>query len=510
MDKILIIQPHSDDAILSCSNFLFGGDFSTKVLTVEKNDKRLAEDKALSEFIGITYFNLGVDVFDDYYSEFFKEYGRNTELSDTNVVSFYTKHLGKEKIEELKKALLNKVGKYIRLGYIIVCPMGVGHPFHYLVRYLLRKIESGFVFYREFPHSYKRKASLQFDKELEKFEPLFNFSDEEINRLKYAVAQKFYRTQSGFFFYEQANIKKLYSEEYYVYKSEKEDKEKPQTKENKHIKIYVISKGRPNGKTFYYLKLGNVDYTVVVEPQDYEAYKKAGHKNILVLPENDRGFSYTVNYSKSQYDGKNPVVIMDDDILNFFYNYENSKDISLCLKTGEEIYKFFEDMSEEICNTDFDIGTIGKSAFDWNNKNIAPRISYRGSRIRFSGLSVIIIINNKDLLKFDFDEKLCFKSDIDYSLKCMYLGFKYAKFVRFLQQTRMNKEGKQKGGLAETYKNEQNIIDAQKILLERWPDNTIVDKTKKVNHGVDELKITYKVSDNIPPIIRDIRKLLEK
>jgi hypothetical protein len=33
-------------------------------------------------------------------------------------------------------------------------------------------------------------------------------------------------------------------------------------------------------------------YTVFVEPQDYEAYKKAGHASIVVLPENEKGIAY--------------------------------------------------------------------------------------------------------------------------------------------------------------------------------------------------------------------------
>lgn len=510
MNKVLIIQPHSDDAILSCSNFIFGQDFQTKVLTVEKNDKRIAEDKSLSDYIGVKYFNLGVEVIDDYYSEFFKTYGRNTELSDSTVIPFYLKKFGKDKVKELRKALKAKVEKYIDRGYIIVCPLGVGHPFHYFVRYLLRKIEDSFIFYREFPHSYKKKALGQFNRELNKVELLFDFDDKETNSLKYVLAQKFYKTQSGFFFYEHSNVEKLYPEEYYTYKSVEEETE-PLASQEKRIKLYVISKDRPDGKTFYFLNLGKVDYTVVVEPQDYEKYKKAGHKKILVLPDNDRGFSYTVNYSKNQYDGVNPVVIMDDDILNFFYNYSGSKKISLSLKTGEEISKFFKDMNDEICNTDFDIGTIGKSAFDWSNEDISPRISYTGSKIKYSGLPVVIIINNKDLLKFDFDEKLCFKSDVDYSLKCMYLGLRYAKFIRFLQQTKMNKDGKQKGGLSETYKKVQKIIDAQNILLERWPDNIVVDEKKKPNNGVPELRIIYKVSNNIPTVIKSVsKKLLNK
>ena len=109
----------------------------------------------------------------------------------------------------------------------------------------------------------------------------------------------------------------------------------------------------------------------------------------------------------------------------------------------------------------------------------------------------------------DFDETLCFKSDIDYALKCMYLGFRYAKFVKFLQQTRMNKDGKQAGGLAETYKKIEKIKHSQDVLLERWPDNIVVDPKKKPNNGVPELRITYKIADNEPAVISECRKLLK-
>lgn len=506
--KCLIIQPHSDDAILCCSNFIFGEDFLTKVLTVEKNDKRLLEDKQLSKFIGVKYMNLGIEVMDDYYSEFFKVYGRDAVLSDDNVIPFYKERLGKDKIKELRKALRERVEHYIERGYAIICPMGVGHPFHYLVRYLLRKIEDGFVFYREFPHSYKRKAAEQLNDCKRSFELLSEFSDKETNELKYELAQKFYKSQSGFFFYEHDKIKKLYPEEFYVYGDE-ESEDTTLAKADRHIKIYVISKGRPNGKTFDLLGRGEVPYTVVVEPQDEEAYRKAGHKNILVLPENNRGFSYTVNYSKNQFDGVNPVVIMDDDILNFFYSVEGERKCSLSVKTRDEIHELFDQMNEQILETDFDIGTIGKSAFDWSSEDVSPKLAYPGSKTRYSGLPVVIIINNKKLTKMDFDENLCFKSDIDYSLKCMYLGLRYAKFIKFLQQTRMNKDGSQSGGLSETYKRIEKIKRSQDILLKRWPDNIVVDPKKKPNNGVPELRIIYKVAANEPAVINECRKLLK-
>ena len=99
-------------------------------------------------------------------------------------------------------------------------------------------LENSFIFYREFPHSYKRKAQVQFGKELNRVELLLDFNDNKINELKYILAQKFYKTQSGFFFYEHSNLEKLYPEEYYIYKS-KENDAKPLTSHKKEIKIWM-------------------------------------------------------------------------------------------------------------------------------------------------------------------------------------------------------------------------------------------------------------------------------
>ena len=89
----------------------------------------------------------------------------------------------------------------------------------------------------------------------------------------------------------------------------------------------------------------------------------------------------------------------------------------------------------------------------------------------------------------------------------MYLGIKYAKFVKYLQQTKMNKNVTQDGGLSEIYKKTEKLIAAQETLLERWPDNIKVDEKKKPTNGVPELRITYKIFQE-PAVISDIRKLL--
>lgn len=266
----------------------------------------------------------------------------------------------------------------------------------------------------------------------------------------------------------------------------------------KKVEIFVISKNRPNGKTSKILSLGNVDYKIVVEPQDYDSYVAAGqHKDRLeVLPENNRGFSYVVNFCKNKFID-NPIMILDDDIISFFYSLDGIKKCGLSLKTSEEIKTFFDSFCSDIINTDFDIGTMGKSAFDWNENDVSPKLSFPGSKKKYSGLPVCIIIKSDKCKLFDFDETLPFKSDIDYSLKCMYLGLRYAKFVKYLQQTKMNKSLKQSGGLSESYSKVENMIRVNDILLKRWPRNIFIDEKKKQLNGVSELKIIYKVFDDL-------------
>lgn len=506
--KILIIQPHSDDALLSCSRFLFSEQDKVRVLTIDNDPKRIKEDEAVGRMIGIKYISLGFDIQDNNdYKEFFKQFKGET-LNDVNVVKFYSSRFGK-RIKEFRTVLLNKIKHYINKGYVIVCPLGIGHPFHYFVRMQLRNLEDTFIFYKEFPHAYKRKALEQLQDEEKRIDLLLTGDDKEINTLKYEVAQKCYKSQSGFFFYEHGNIVKLHPEEYYTLKV-CEEHITTKSKAERHIKIYVISKGRPDGKSFKHLRLCGQPYTVVVEPQDEEAYRKAGHENVLVLPENDRGVSYVMNYVKNLYDGTNPVVMMDDDILSWFYNLPNEPKISLSLKTAEEFKSFFEEMDKEICSTEFDVGTVGKSAFDWNTPDVSPKIVYPGSRSRYFTMAVVWIFNSNKLKVFDFDTTLKFKSDIDYSLKCMYLGFRVAKFMRYLQQTRMNKDGKQKGGLSETYQRTENLMEAQNIMLERWPDNVVIDTKKKPTNGVPELRTIYKVFDNTPKCMTRIQKLVNQ
>ena len=74
------------------------------------------------------------------------------------------------------------------------------------------------LYYRDFPHSYKKRAKQQVLEQLKDFTikesfPVVNFHD-----IKWQLAKKFYKSQSGLLWYEQGYIAKQLPEEIYVRK----------------------------------------------------------------------------------------------------------------------------------------------------------------------------------------------------------------------------------------------------------------------------------------------------
>ena len=59
--------------------------------------------------------------------------------------------------------------------------------------------------------------------------------------------------------------------------------------------VYILSKGRyKNPMTVTYFKKDNVDFKIVVEPQEYEEYcNSCGKENVLMLPFSNLGLGGT-------------------------------------------------------------------------------------------------------------------------------------------------------------------------------------------------------------------------
>jgi hypothetical protein len=216
-EKLLIVSPHSDDALFSCSHLLFFPEYEVQVLTVENDKKRILEDEKLYNFLNIPFYHLNLDFHDESYYEFHKNY---KEVTLEATYEHLIKYFGEEKLNEIEFTLVKWIEKFNKKDeYKIVSPWGIGHPFHFFIKDILEKYYFNLWYYREFPHSYKRRSQAQVEKQKIEYFLKCSVPVQEFHDIKWKLASKFYRSQSGLQFFEQGYIKKELPEEIYLRKT---------------------------------------------------------------------------------------------------------------------------------------------------------------------------------------------------------------------------------------------------------------------------------------------------
>ena len=218
--KLLCVQPHSDDVLFSASHFLFDDKYEAEVLTIENNTKRVAEDEKLYEFLGIPYHHLKVEFDDQSFYGFHKKYN---EVTSQNAVEWLQEFFGEETVGKIREEIISFIKKFCSKhpDVQIVVPWGVGHPFHIFVRDAIETATAGkenLWYYRDFPHSYKKRAKSQVVAQLETYSLLESVPVAEFHDVKWNLAKKFYKSQSGLLWFEQGYIKKQLPEDIYVKK----------------------------------------------------------------------------------------------------------------------------------------------------------------------------------------------------------------------------------------------------------------------------------------------------
>lgn len=219
--NLLIIQPHSDDALFSASHFFLGNEnYNTTVLTVENNTKRLAEDKKLYDFLNIEHIDLSdvIPVFDD--RSFYGFNDKVKEITIENCIDWLRGSIGDSvlnRVFEEFSSFLHAIEESEKYDVIAV-PLGIGHPFHVFIRFVVEDniLSKQLLFYRDFPHSYKKRAKKQFEQEMERYVMKYSVAVDEFHDVKWSLAKKFYKTQSGLLWYEQGYINKQLPEEIYI------------------------------------------------------------------------------------------------------------------------------------------------------------------------------------------------------------------------------------------------------------------------------------------------------
>lgn len=218
--KVLLIQPHSDDILFSASKFLFESKKYKKVkmLTVENvSEKRILEDVEICK-----HFNIDLIIPDtkisseDFHKEYYHQY---KEMDDVDCLNFCKKKIGSKNINKLATELSKIIKKHKDEGYLIVSCLGVGHPFHWLINFLTADYSD--LFYRDFPHSFKRRNQNYFNFVTEnEFELDFNHFDEKEHSEKFELISKFYKSQKSLLFFEKRYIDKKLPEQYFKKKQD--------------------------------------------------------------------------------------------------------------------------------------------------------------------------------------------------------------------------------------------------------------------------------------------------
>jgi len=365
--KVLLIQPHSDDVLFSASKYLFEASNCEKIamFTVEGGDpKRVAEDKALCDLFGIKeYFNSSVEFIDESYYFYYKELKfKNFTIEQSEVCLL--KCFGKDFLNDLSDDIRNKVKKYKKKGYEIVVCLGIGHPMHWFVMDCIKDMAD--TYYRDFPHSYKRKAKGQlenfvFDKVLSE-----EHFDEKQHEIKFESARQIYKTQRGLLFFEKGYIDKKIAEQYYK-------------KFKLNYKIAIPSYQRPElikTKTLQLLESYKIDknkITIFVANKDEEKlYKKSlnnKYKIVVGVPTlNGQRSFITKYYPKGTY-----LMQFDDDLTDCLIKIDDKNLVPIKDLEKEFIIKGFK-ICEKLNSNFFGYYAVPNPFF--MKKRIRIKLSY--------------------------------------------------------------------------------------------------------------------------------------
>jgi hypothetical protein len=215
MKNVLLISPHSDDILFSASKYLMNRDnYGDIVLfTIENDEKRLKEDAELCELFDMTLIHGEMLLGDKSYYEYYnvlKNKVFDYEEAESCLLNLY----GKKFLKELKREIRHYVKRYSSEGYEIVVCLGIGHPMHHFVRKSVEDLADSF--YRDFPHSYKRKTQKCYEETCNEFKLDSEFDTTDTNETQFSIAYNIYKTQRSLLFFEKGYMDKKLPEQYYV------------------------------------------------------------------------------------------------------------------------------------------------------------------------------------------------------------------------------------------------------------------------------------------------------
>jgi hypothetical protein len=250
--------------------------------------------------------------------------------------------------------------------------------------------------------------------------------------------------------------------------------------------IYIISKGRWEKRlTQRYLEWSELDYLIVVEPDEYEEYAKViPHHKILICPENfsKRGEggipvrNFVWRHSIEQ--GAKRHWILDDNIVS----YKRCNDSERTLVKGGVAFRALEDFADrfeniKMCGHNYTMFAIT------SNTKLKP--------IVYNSRCYSSILLSNDLITDGLIEEGWrgrYNEDTDLSLRILKAGFPTALFNNFAAEKL--KTLTQKGGNTDTiYAVENALLLKAQSLAEQHPDCAeITERFGRTHHYVNYKK----------------------
>lgn len=249
--------------------------------------------------------------------------------------------------------------------------------------------------------------------------------------------------------------------------------------------IFIISKGRAKPTaciTARELKTMGIPFRIVVEPQEYEDYRKAfPDANIIKTPFSNLGQgsipvrNFVWDIALEENSGRHWII--DDNIRRFHRLHENEKFI---VKDGDGIFTAAETFTDRYEN-------IGLSGMNYHTfcKKTDPVSPFNFNTRIYS----CILIDNS--LPFRWRGK--YNEDTDLSLRVLKSGLCTVLFNAFLAQ-KMTTQKMKGGNTEEVYGNTNKRLEFAKSLEEQHPDVVkVVWKWNRWHHQVDYKGFTQKL-----------------
>lgn len=275
-------------------------------------------------------------------------------------------------------------------------------------------------------------------------------------------------------------------------------KEKTMTVRKTKYPIYIISKGRSESRfTAKSLEEMNIDYKIVIEPQDYNDYAKViDPQKILVTPFSNLGLgsipvrNFVWEHSISE--GHKKHWVLDDNIKYFYRLHKNTRfrvNSPICFTAIEDYTDRFENVMLS----------------GMNYRSFSPVKDKKEPIYYNTRIYSCILINN------EFDERwnvlqyngkpAPFNEDTDLSLRVLKKGYCTLLFNQFLcdKMATLSMKG---GNTEEVYKLKKESFDSRmtfaKSLQATHPDCVeVVQRYGRWHHFVDYTKFQV---ENIPKL----------